>query len=151
HGARSDFAAWLAHDNPLSRLAGLRAILDLDAIEPAGHQPIERATGAPRPSAPAAPRAAGPDLLLGRRDGVIAGDVQIPIDDLPTHAAFLGGTGSGKTTLVLGVVEQLLLRGVPVVLVDRKGDLTEHAREDVWHTRLDDAARDERRRHLRDK
>ena len=35
----------------------------------------------------------------------------------------LGGSGSGKTTLALTIIEQLLLRGIPAVLIDRKGDL----------------------------
>ena len=44
------------------------------------------------------------------------------------HAAFLGAPGSGKTTMALGIVEQLLLQGIPVILVDRKGDLCLYAR-----------------------
>jgi len=51
---------------------------------------------------------------------------------LRRHAAMLGGSGSGKTTLALGVVEQLLMSGVPVVLVDRKGDLCSYANPEVW-------------------
>ena len=39
------------------------------------------------------------------------------------HAAVLGGSGSGKTTLALSLIEQLLLKGIPAVLIDRKGDL----------------------------
>jgi hypothetical protein len=48
------------------------------------------------------------------------------------HAAFLGGSGSGKTTLALSLIEQLLLRGIPAVLIDRKGDLCSYANPDVW-------------------
>ena len=33
--------------------------------------------------------------------------------ELTRHAAFLGAPGSGKTTIALNLVEQLLLRGVP--------------------------------------
>ncbi|MEZ5926380.1 MAG: helicase HerA-like domain-containing protein [Hyphomicrobiaceae bacterium] len=51
---------------------------------------------------------------------------------LRRHAAMLGGSGSGKTTLALTVIEQLLLRGTPVVLIDRKGDLCSYANPDVW-------------------
>ncbi len=51
---------------------------------------------------------------------------------LRRHAAMLGGSGSGKTTLALSVIEQLLLRGTPVVLIDRKGDLASYANPDVW-------------------
>ncbi|MEZ5866834.1 MAG: helicase HerA-like domain-containing protein, partial [Geminicoccaceae bacterium] len=53
---------------------------------------------------------------------------------LRRHVAVLGGSGSGKTTLALSVIEQLLLRGTPVVLIDRKGDLCSYANPDVWRT-----------------
>ncbi|MEL7543287.1 MAG: helicase HerA-like domain-containing protein [Pseudomonadota bacterium] len=48
------------------------------------------------------------------------------------HAAMLGGSGSGKTTLAISVIEQLLLRGIPAILIDRKGDLCSYANPDVW-------------------
>ncbi|MGI9406043.1 MAG: ATP-binding protein, partial [Hyphomicrobiaceae bacterium] len=51
---------------------------------------------------------------------------------LRRHAAMLGGSGSGKTTLAISVIEQLLLRGIPAVLIDRKGDLCSYANPDVW-------------------
>ncbi len=53
-------------------------------------------------------------------------------DVLRRHAAVLGGSGSGKTTLALCLIEQLLLRGIPAVLIDRKGDLCSYANPDVW-------------------
>ena len=48
------------------------------------------------------------------------------------HSAVLGGSGSGKTTLALTLIEQLLLKGIPAVLIDRKGDLCSYANPDVW-------------------
>ena len=51
---------------------------------------------------------------------------------LKRHTAVLGGSGSGKTTLALSIIEQLLLRGTPAVLIDRKGDLCSYANPDVW-------------------
>jgi hypothetical protein len=53
-------------------------------------------------------------------------------DVLKRHAAVLGGSGSGKTTLALCIIEQLLLKGIPAVLIDRKGDLCSYANPDVW-------------------
>jgi hypothetical protein len=53
-------------------------------------------------------------------------------DVLKRHAAVIGGSGSGKTTLALCVIEQLLLKGTPAVLIDRKGDLCSYANPDVW-------------------
>ena len=51
---------------------------------------------------------------------------------LKRHAAVLGGSGSGKTTLALCIIEQLLLKGIPAILIDRKGDLCSYANPDVW-------------------
>jgi hypothetical protein len=53
-------------------------------------------------------------------------------DVLKRHAAVLGGSGSGKTTLALCIIEQLLMKGIPAVLIDRKGDLCSYANPDVW-------------------
>ena len=76
----------------------------------------------------------------GRQAGILAGReltgtsraVTLNKDVLKRHAAVLGGSGSGKTTLALCLIEQLLLRGMPAVLIDRKGDLCSYANPDVW-------------------
>ncbi len=52
------------------------------------------------------------------------------------HAVFLGGTGSGKTTIALNIVEQLLLRGIPTILLDRKGDLCGYAKKEFLETKM---------------
>ncbi|MEZ4673446.1 MAG: DUF87 domain-containing protein [Caldilineaceae bacterium] len=44
--------------------------------------------------------------------------------DLTTHAVCVGMTGSGKTGLCLGLLEEAALDRVPAILVDPKGDLT---------------------------
>jgi hypothetical protein len=44
--------------------------------------------------------------------------------DLTTHGVILGMTGSGKTGLALGLLEESLLSGIPVLALDPKGDLT---------------------------
>ena len=43
--------------------------------------------------------------------------------DLTTHAAIIGMTGSGKTGLGVGLMEEAALDGIPVIAVDPKGDL----------------------------
>jgi hypothetical protein len=43
--------------------------------------------------------------------------------DLVTHAVCIGMTGSGKTGLCLSLVEEALLDGIPVLMIDPKGDL----------------------------
>src|SRR5574339_686038 len=43
--------------------------------------------------------------------------------DLLTHAVCVGMTGSGKTGLCLGLLEEAAIDGVPVIAIDPKGDL----------------------------
>ncbi|MGE0628109.1 MAG: helicase HerA-like domain-containing protein [Hyphomicrobiaceae bacterium] len=71
-------------------------------------------------------------IYAGRTNGSGSRPVTLNMDVLKRHAAVLGGSGSGKTTLALTVIEQLLLRGIPAVLIDRKGDLCSYANPDVW-------------------
>jgi DNA helicase HerA-like ATPase len=49
--------------------------------------------------------------------------LHLPPHHLVTHAAVVGMTGSGKTGLVFVLVEEALRSGVPVVMIDLKGDL----------------------------
>ncbi len=44
--------------------------------------------------------------------------------DLTTHGVVVGMTGSGKTGLCIALLEEAALTGVPAILVDPKGDLT---------------------------
>ena len=44
--------------------------------------------------------------------------------DLVTHAVCVGMTGSGKTGLCLGLLEEAALDGVPVIAIDPKGDIS---------------------------
>jgi hypothetical protein len=44
--------------------------------------------------------------------------------DLVTHAVVVGMTGSGKTGLCIGLIEEAAIDGVPSILIDPKGDLT---------------------------
>jgi hypothetical protein len=43
--------------------------------------------------------------------------------DLTTHAAIIGMTGSGKTGLGIGILEEAALDHIPVIAIDPKGDL----------------------------
>jgi DNA helicase HerA-like ATPase len=71
-------------------------------------------------------------ILAGRELTGASRAVTLNKNVLRRHAAVLGGSGSGKTTLALCLIEQLLLRGIPAVLIDRKGDLCSYANPDVW-------------------
>lgn len=55
-----------------------------------------------------------------RLDGVTGVDP----DDLTTHGVIVGMTGSGKTGLGIIYVEEALRRGIPTLVIDPKGDMT---------------------------
>jgi hypothetical protein len=44
--------------------------------------------------------------------------------DLTTHAVVTGMTGSGKTGLCVVLLEEAALKGIPAIIIDPKGDLT---------------------------
>lgn len=44
--------------------------------------------------------------------------------DLVTHAVCIGMTGSGKTGLCISLIEEAAIDGVPAILIDPKGDVT---------------------------
>jgi len=53
-------------------------------------------------------------------------DKQVTYDpaDLTTHAVVTGMTGSGKTGLCITLLEEAALKGIPAIIIDPKGDLT---------------------------
>ena len=84
------------------------------------------------PSAPSASSTPAFEKLglfyLGRRHDLATGQtVDEPVlydsRDLVTHAVCVGMTGSGKTGLCLGLMEEAAIDGVPVIAIDPKGDL----------------------------
>jgi hypothetical protein len=107
------------------------------SMPPRARQP--KAGGASSPAAPApagsAPTAGTPAdfeklgvFYLGRPYDLAAkaprpGLVLYDSKDLVTHAVCIGMTGSGKTGLCLALIEEALLDGIPVLLIDPKGDL----------------------------
>ena len=100
---------------------------------PAAADPVEPAFGGP--PAPVEQAADGPHrtaVRLGRTRALQPEPVQIEPEELLQHAAFLAAPGSGKTTLALRVLEQLAGQGVPVLMVDRKGDLAAYAEPERW-------------------
>ena len=50
--------------------------------------------------------------------------LEYEMDDLTTHAVVVGMTGSGKTGLCIGMLEEAALNGIPALMVDPKGDIT---------------------------
>jgi len=60
------------------------------------------------------------------RNGRIVGQSEAFVFDanqLVTHGVILGMTGSGKTGLAMTLLEELIEAGIPLILVDPKGDL----------------------------
>jgi hypothetical protein len=55
-----------------------------------------------------------------RRDDLLLYDSK----DLVTHAVCVGMTGSGKTGLCLGLLEEAAIDGIPAIIIDPKGDLS---------------------------
>ncbi len=45
-------------------------------------------------------------------------------EDLTTHAVVVGMTGSGKTGLCIDMLEEAALSGIPALMIDPKGDIT---------------------------
>ncbi|MGI5864314.1 MAG: AAA family ATPase [Myxococcales bacterium] len=143
------FGRWLGEENPLSRLLGLQEVLGLDRLPRVPETPAKddsrkeekrpNAALAPPTPAPEAPPRESPRpmpsttaLRVGRQTGLVSRELTIEPAELTQHAAFLGGSGSGKTTLALALIEQLLARGIPAILLDRKGDLCAYANPAAW-------------------
>lgn len=80
----------------------------------------------------------GSSIFAGREVGALNKPISLNKNILKRHSAVLGGSGSGKTTLALCIIEQLLLQGIPAILIDRKGDLCSYANPDVWRANEDE-------------
>jgi hypothetical protein len=53
-----------------------------------------------------------------------ADEVVVGSSDLTTHGVVVGMTGSGKTGLAVVLLEEALLSGIPTLVLDPKGDMT---------------------------
>ncbi len=143
HQAEPDFADWQHQRQPLSGIKSIHGMLALDQWF-ARAVPVQEAVETeplwPTPAIKASKPAISPSidgtLQLGETRGLSHTPVTVPVRDLMQHAAFLGGSGSGKTTAALCLIEQLLEQGVPAVLLDRKGDLCRYADPDAWIRRM---------------
>jgi hypothetical protein len=149
-----DLDVWLKAEQPLSSLTSMRAILDLESLPLRVPQPAS-GVGMPRPaSVPAPPRPvsvlppkktsdpsgiSNEAFKIGQTRGLAPHSVLVNPSAFVTHAAFLGSSGSGKTTLALAIIENLLVQGVPALMIDRKGDLCTYAQRELWNTAAPDS------------
>ena len=52
------------------------------------------------------------------------GDLKLDAGDFTTHGVIVGMTGSGKTGLGVVTLEEALRNGIPTLVIDPKGDMT---------------------------
>ncbi len=164
HDRNEGFMSWLKAARPMSTdLESIRELLMLDQLEQPyadnvvhlhpdpDLEPVGETGESFVPPAPPINDDPLNRFSIAHRAGDPNDPIYLSKNILRRHAAVLGGSGSGKTTLALSVIEQLLLRGVPVVLIDRKGDLCSYANPEVWaQNSTEDPVRQANRRELAD-
>lgn len=64
-------------------------------------------------------------LFIGHQtgEGVDGSPVIVEGSDFTTHGVIVGMTGSGKTGLGMGILEEALLNDIPCLVIDPKGDM----------------------------
>jgi DNA helicase HerA-like ATPase len=64
--------------------------------------------------------------------------VKVPLSTLNRHGLIAGATGTGKTKSLQVMAEQLSEKGIPVLLMDLKGDLSGLAKPSPGHPKIDE-------------
>ncbi len=64
--------------------------------------------------------------------------VKIPLKTLNRHGLIAGATGTGKTKTLQVIAENLSEKGIPVLLMDLKGDLSGIAQPSPGHPKIDE-------------
>lgn len=64
--------------------------------------------------------------------------VKIPLKTLNRHGLIAGATGTGKTKTLQVIAENLSQKGIPVLLMDLKGDLSGLAQPSPGHAKIDE-------------
>jgi DNA helicase HerA-like ATPase len=84
----------------------------------------------------------GDSILLGGSmlDGESVSDAQIkaPLKTFNRHGLIAGATGTGKTKTLQNIAERLSEKGVPVLMMDIKGDLSGLTKASDGHPKIDE-------------
>ena len=64
--------------------------------------------------------------------------IKVPLETLNRHGLIAGATGTGKTKSLQVMAEQLSEKGIPVLLMDLKGDLSGLAMPSPGHPKIDE-------------
>lgn len=84
----------------------------------------------------------GDSIILGSAmlDGETITDtfVKLPLKTINRHGLIAGATGTGKTKSLQALSEQLSEKGIPVLLMDIKGDLSGIAKAGTPHPKIDE-------------
>lgn len=78
----------------------------------------------------------GAAMLNG--EAVTGALVKIPLKTLNRHGLIAGATGTGKTKTLQVLAENLSEKGIPVLLMDLKGDLSGLAQPSPGHAKIDE-------------
>lgn len=78
----------------------------------------------------------GAAMLAG--ETVSGAHVKIPLKTLNRHGLIAGATGTGKTKTLQVIAENLSDKGIPVLLMDLKGDLSGLAQPSPGHPKIDE-------------
>ena len=84
----------------------------------------------------------GDFIIMGAamQDGetVTGAHVKVPLKTLNRHGLIAGATGTGKTKSLQVIAENLSEKGIPVLLMDLKGDLSGIAQPSPGHPKIDE-------------
>ena len=64
--------------------------------------------------------------------------IKVPLKTLNRHGLIAGATGSGKTKTLQVIAENLSDKGIPVLLMDLKGDLSGIAQPSPGHPKIEE-------------
>lgn len=84
----------------------------------------------------------GDSIILGAAllDGVPQKDAQVklPLKTLNRHGLIAGATGTGKTVTLQVIAENMCAKGIPVLLMDLKGDLSGIAKAGTTNPKIEE-------------